>query len=205
MKQSLAIAVLLATPALAQTATVTVSHNDPDGIVEPGQTIRLSMHLTWTPNMQLAGFAGQFRIDPATTGADGTITNRLSAFWPGALVNLGLIQRDDIVGIQVASIPHFFTPMVTPPWANWGGLDAFSHDWIAPATPGQYNIAFLADPVAPNVRLYPATVSANFVEAQTTYIGASITVTPSPASLITLAAASLIHSRRRRAQSEPNP
>lgn len=181
---------LLSSACLAQSAVMTVSHNDLDGIILPGQTIHVTLRISWLPaGTQLAGFVGELRTEPVGLGGQGTIANR-SSTWsqPSALIHLGSTSGDDIVGIDVASIPAFFTPMVLPPWGTHTGFNAFEHDWTAPATPGLYAMSFVPAPLRPNVLIYPSSISPNFAEAATTYVGTSITVTPAPATLALLAA-----------------
>ncbi|MCA9287146.1 MAG: hypothetical protein KDA05_01090, partial [Phycisphaerales bacterium] len=61
----------------------------------------------------------------------------------------------------------------------------------------------MADPIAPNVRLYPSISTPAFVEAQTTYIGTSILVIPAPGGVAVLGLVGLAQPRRRRVAISP--
>ncbi len=203
MNRALPLTLLLATPALAQTATVTVSHNDPDGIVEPGQTINVRVDVTWSPGSSsnwilFAGLAGDVLPAPTT----GTSSNVTSIFATSALANLGQPTSGGVVGIDIANPPTFgfsgcypWPPPVNGPSSLAGEFIAF--DWTAPTdNPGPVTFAFTPHPAHPGVRLFPSSSSANFIYAETTFLPITLTVTPAPASIAALAFA-LIPRRRR--------
>lgn len=55
---------VVAVPALAQSAILTVSHNDPDGLVAPGQTVLIAASLAWVANGQVCRIAGSLMATP---------------------------------------------------------------------------------------------------------------------------------------------
>lgn len=194
----------VASSAVAQTATIAVTHDDPDGVILPGETVRITMRISWTPAVQLAGFAGDLRADPVGPGAPGTISNRFSRFLPSALTINGSVVADDILGIDIASTPGFFTPMVWPPWGSYTGFDAFAHDWTAPSSPGNYRFGFSPRDDRPNVRLYPSWSSPAWIEAPTTYLWASLTVIPGPGSpVVVLLGLAVLHRNTCRSSNRP--
>ena len=79
---------------------------------------------------------------------------------------------------------------------QWG-LRRHGYDLVI-NNPGVYTINWVAPGSAPNVRIYTSTASPAFTEAQTTYRGATITVTPAPASLALVGLGGLVAGRRRR-------
>lgn len=180
---------------LAQTAVVTVVHDDPDGFVEPGQAVRIGVMVDWAGGIQLAGLAGSLGPTP-DVGVASVPTTPLG----GPLVNVGAPLGGGIVGYDVASIPPSFTagPSIIPGWA-FPPIPVLEYTWTAPATPGVVEFDFVASPLAPNVRLYTSLVSPAFTEAQTTYVGTSLTVVPGVGSVWMLGAAAAALARRRRA------
>ena len=189
----------------AQTATVRTALTDPATnlpmpLALPGQVVRVDTVVSWSPSgSQMAGLKGDMFSTPVIGGAVGTVSNRRSDYTPGSLVNLGSVVGDDILGIDIAVTPAFFTGGIfVPPSWNSNGLLIIGYDWTVPNDVGLYEFKFQPDPLAPNFRLYPSTVSPAFIEVPTTYLSATLTVVPAPASLAVICAAPLILNRRRR-------
>ena len=194
------------TPALAQLgAWVTVSHNDPDGIVLPGQTINVRVDVTWTPGSSnqwilFAGLAGDVLPSPSV----GTSSNITSVFVPSGLVSLGHASQGGVVGVSVANPPNFglggcypWPPPAQGPSSLAGPFVAF--DWTAPLdAPGAVTFAFAASASVPNVRLFPSTTSPAFIEVPTAYVPVTLTVVPGPGTLGLLGLISAVGGRRRR-------
>jgi hypothetical protein len=194
---SLVLVGMLAASAHAHTATVQVSHDRSSGVVLPGETIRVNALITWDPS-QWAGLKGGVNV----TGNAGSATNIGSEIAPGLLAHLGSPAGGSVTGFDVASVPHMFVGWVLPiPFHNYWGVDFLWFDWTAPsvAQPTPIAFDFVADPMAPNVRLYPMpSTSPAFVEADTTYVGTSILVLPAPTGLGAFLAAACLAVRRRR-------
>lgn len=179
---ALTTAAALAAPTLAQSATVTVSHDDPDGIVTPGQvvTIRLAMSAPGAPGT-VAGLAG----DLAPTPNVGLAAPAISPLPAGPTVNLGSPAGGAIAGLDIRG------PLVA---------EFASYQWTAPANHlGPVVFALTPAPGHPSVRIYPSPLTPAFVQVSTAYIPATLTVVPAPSSLL-LAGSTLaiIHRRRSR-------
>jgi hypothetical protein len=123
----------------------------------------------------------------------------VSEYSPGALVNLGTVVGDDVMGIDIAVTPWFFQGgMMYPPSNNYTGLMFTGYDWTAPQAPGEYRFTFQPSPLAPNLRVYPSTGSPNFIEVPTAYLSATLTVIPGAPTVGALVAGMAIAGRRRR-------
>ena len=189
---------ILAGAARAQTAQVTMVHSDPNGIVMPGDTVTLRAVVSWQGAWQFAGLKGSAKA----TRSLGTSAAVNSALGPASpIVVFGTPFHGNVIGHDIAVVPGYFT--TTPPLASLqsAGMDYLRYDWTAPTVgvPIRVDFVFLAEPIAPNVRLYPHTFTTAFVEAQTTYIGTSILVLPAPGvGCVVIAGFGLLAARRRR-------
>jgi hypothetical protein len=188
--------------ACAYVAHVAVARNNPAGTIAPGQQLAIRVVVSWEPNPSLQ-FAG-LRGDLLVVGALGSASNVGSDFAFGSgppLVVLGQPAGGSVVGTDIATIPGFFTASPSPPSIQWWGVNYLTFTWTAPSVsePTLLGFEFVADPIAPNVRLYPSSASPAFVEASTTYTGMSIVVLPSPgAAGIGLVVGALATTRLRR-------
>lgn len=175
---------LLAPVAIAQTATVAVTHDDPDGLIEPGQVVRIDVNVTWREQrMTFAGLKGDARATPNF----GTASNHTSIFPQGALINWGQAVGGGIVGADFAVTLNFGLWCYPWPPSSLGTAligPILSFDWTAPTdAPGPVTFSFATPAAAPKVRLYATSASPNFSEAQTTFIPVTVTVVPAPAGL----------------------
>ena len=198
MKNVLALVAVagLAGVASAQSATMTVTANGgANASVLPGASVDIAASLTWGGAVQFAGVAGSIVVD-GNAGAGSGFTSDFNA---GALVNLGAFNGGSREGMDIAVTPAFFTGgvIVAPSGNTTLNIGSYSLDTTGLA-PGIYNVGFQATALAPNVRLFPSTSSPGFVEAQTTYVGASIEIVPAPASLALVGLGGLVVGRRRR-------
>lgn len=193
-------------PCPAQQAMVVVSHSDPDGIVEPGQTVEITTTVSWTSAYVLSfslikgdvrasadvGLAANPRFPYSSYG-----TNQVQVINPGAaaagsVVEIEIASGD--VGWIVWSIP------IPWPWNVSSGIEVHRFDWTAPSTPGVVAFDFVPEPSYPEpwFGVWPMTWPLT-TTLPTTFVGASLTVIPAPgagaALMLGLAGASL---RRRR-------
>ena len=202
-------AVLMPAAALAQpSALVVTTLTDPAtgapiAEVAPGQTVRMRTTVSWEPiGTQMAGIAGDMLVTPLNPGGGvGVSSNRVSEYTPGVLVNLGAFSGDDVLGIDIAVTPAFFTGgfQVPPTW-NADGIDFIGFDWLAPAETGVYEFRFQPNALAPNFRIYPIAASPAFIEVPTTYLSATVEVIPTPAATPLLVVVAFANPSRRRRQ-----
>lgn len=190
---------LCAAPANAMIATVNVTHNDPDGIINPGQLVHVTVRLNWTFGYQFAGMRG----DTILTNDSGHATNLHSVYSRtfGPIAFWGTPRGGSIIGTDIAVVGSFFTASPHPESIKWSGMTYIDFDWTAPSpnNPTIANVDFVSDPVAPNARFYPSGLSPAWVEAEMTYFGTTLTVLPAPAgSTALLLAAGAMATRRRR-------
>lgn len=190
------IALCLAHPgALGVVVTVLVSHNDPDGIVNPGQVVHIDAVLSWTSSAnQFAGARGGLIASP-NVGAGSAIQ---SAYVPGALVNLGQINGGSLVGLDIAQTPAFFTGgFMVPPSGQYLGFELVSYDWTAPTSgfEGEVLFDFVAHPNKPNIEFFGS--GPLWVPPMTTWIGTSLTVVPTPPTIGAFGILALARHRRR--------
>jgi len=205
MKKALALVAVagIAGVASAQVATMAVTANGAAAaLVTPGQVVTIAANVTWPGgpqtggNIQFAGIKGGIAVQ----GNAGAGNNFTSAFSSGGLVNLGSFNGGSRTGIDIAVTPAFFTGgFIVPPSGNSAGLNigTYNLDTTGMAA-GVYTIGWAADSAAPNIRLFPSTSSPAFVEAQSVYVGAVLTVVPAPASLALVGLGGLVAGRRRR-------
>ncbi|MEZ6232668.1 MAG: hypothetical protein R3B68_00620 [Phycisphaerales bacterium] len=198
MKKALALVAIagLAGVAAAQpAATVVTSVNGgASATVAPGATISVASVVSWTGGVQFAGIQG----GPTVQGNAGAGSNFTSAFTAGTLVNLGSFNGGSRTGMDIAVTPAVFTGgFIVPPSGNSSGINLAAYDLVI-NDPGTYTINWVAPGSAPNVRIFVTTSTPAFTEANTTYRGATITVTPAPASLALVGLGGLVAGRRRR-------
>ena len=193
--------IAFASPALAQTATINVVHDDPDGIVLPGQTVRITVLASFDapPFAMLAGLSG----NTINGGAQGTASNLSSWYQQGALVSHGTPVGGSVFGLSIAVTPPFFGGCgFILPQCTWNtDVHMLEFDWQADevTTPQLAEFNFLASPTMPGLLAYlnPGG-SPNWTLLPTTFTGTNLLVLPAPAVGTTLAAGALLLGRRRR-------
>lgn len=186
-------------PTLGQTATLTVSHDDPDGIVTPGQTVRIKATLAWTGQSGFGYAIGSVRVtDDAGTASNPSFPyNFLQG--PATVVQPGTPAGGSILDVVIQSgdvRPWFGSPPLHP-WGLQTGLVLTQYDWTAPTTAGVLEFQWIPGPAnpLPVVVLYSTGSS---LAIPTTYFGTSLTVVPAPASALLFASGMLAALRRQR-------
>lgn len=187
----LATACLIGT-AHAQTATLIVSHDHPTGLVQPGESVRITASVTWSGAYQLARVAGDALAQP-DVGIAGAGSGNVGA---GPLVHFGTPVGGSVHGVDVGSGPpagFFLYPLFYEQ-----PVPFLMYDWTAPGSPGVVRFDWRPSSTMPEVQVYLSITSVASTPVPTTYLGTSITVIPAPASAAALFLAGAIVSRRRR-------
>lgn len=202
LSQAIGALVLCASGVSAQTATVVVSHDDPDGIVAPGETIRLRVWHTRSVESILAGIAGDLEAT-GDLGSSGNTSSELALSFTSQLYpnTPGTPSGGSIRGVSYEFVSHpLFTFNLVEAYSRWGGVEALSFDWTAPAVSQPTTVEFNWIPSAayPNVRaILPSYSQLNWAFLPTTYTGASLTVLPSPPAGALVIPLALLGARRR--------
>ncbi len=194
MKKALALVAIagLASVAAAQTATVrTTANGGAAAVVAPGSTVTIAVTIAHN-QFAVAGLQGGAII----TGNAGTGGNFATTIPGLPTVNMGSFTGGSRTGVDFAFTPPGFIGAATPP-SGTNPMPVMTYD-ITGLAAGVYTINWVAPGSAPNVRLYASIGSFGFLEAQSTYTGATITVTPAPASLALVGLGGLVAGRRRR-------
>ena len=182
----------LAAPALAQSAIVTATHDHPTGLVQPGETVRLSIHATWTSAYKLGRVVGDVLATPDV----GVASNNSGGVGQGPLIHYGTPVLGSVRGVDVGSGPELFGPHI--PFINQPVI-FLQYDWTAPQTLGVVDFRWAPHPEFPDVQFYLTQSAINIVPLPTTYIGTSLTVVPAPGgAAVAMAAGVLAWTRRRR-------
>lgn len=189
--------------AKAQTALVAVSHDDLDGLVLPGETVRVRVLHSRSGDSILAGIGGSL----LASGNLGIATNLFTQLIPsppdpGYSNSLGSPVGGSVTGILHEFHAHpIFTFWIHPGYLALTGVEVLSFDWTAPLVGQPTTVNFDWEPSAqyPNVRaIVPPYGGFHWAFLPTTYTGASLTVLPTPASMGIAACAALLTASRRR-------
>lgn len=179
----------LAASASAQTATVVVTAGGASSAtIQPGQPVALNVTISFTGAYQLASIQGDLVVTPGV-GSPSNFQFGLV----GPLVNPGTFSGPSRLSISAAqSAP---SPLIN----SWfSPVNLMTYDLtFTPSQAGVYSVVWQPAALG-NVRLFPSQSSIAFAEAQTSFTGATITVTPAPATLALLGACPLASCRRRR-------
>ena len=190
-----AIALACTTDAHAQSATIQVFHNYFDGIIDPGQVVRIDYYLTWEAMPYLATMRGDAVVSPNR----GVASNLVFGFNHGQSTSTTTPGLPDGGSVRGFSAQHFPVSGFVAAGYTWSplGITALSYEWTAPsaADAGTYEFTFEFDAQWPSVYLYPG-VQTGFVAVPTTVVPMTLTVIPAPASLALVLAAMAIPRRR---------
>jgi len=186
--------------ACAQSAIMRVSHNDPDGIVERGQTVQITAMLSWQPSGVFWEIAGEVR----STGDLGVASSPAFPYNVGAspnrVIQAGTPAAGSILDVHIVNGDAGFLggwPLF-PPWGNASGLIITRYDWTAPGTLGVVGFDWIGEPALPwQPTIYPLGSFTPLMPIGTTYVGTSLTVVPGVGSGVVLAAGLAMGRRRR--------
>ena len=188
--------------AAAQTATLAVSHDDPDGIVLPGETVRITTWHTRSGSSILAGIGG----DIVASGDLGQAANFGSYLQPPSShptypSSWGTPAGGSVLGIQFEFVSHpMFVFVVQPIYGQSSGVEILSYDWTAPSVAQSTTVDFDWVPSAafPDVyAIVPPYNGLHWAYLPTTYTGTSLIVLPTPATLGVVGLGVLVPRRRR--------
>lgn len=182
----------------AQSATIQVFHDDLDGIIDPGQVVRIDFYLTWDTWPVLASMKGDARASPN----HGLAANPVNGFNHNLVTFFTRPGVPDGGSIRDFCAQHEIVTGFVAPGFGWTpqGITALSYQWTAPGPEhaGPHNFTFEFDPAFPAIALYPGPQT-GFVYVPTTVVPVTLTVIPAPSSLALLAALCLRPRWRRRA------
>lgn len=189
---------LTTTLAIAQPmASITVTANGgAAAIVQPGESVTIRTQL-WQNQWSFAGAQGGTIVENHSGHASNFSTTLPSL--PTML--LGSFQGGSRVNADLALTPPGF--LGSPTWPTGVTTFPFWQYTLTLDEPGTYDIKWVAPPNAPNIRLYQTIASFTFIEAQSTYIGATITVVPAPGSLFLIACVAIARRRTRNTGRRP--
>ena len=191
--------------ASAQSAMLSLSHDDPDGLVSPGEVVAVTLRIAWSeppPNLVLGLLQGDITASPGVGVASNPAfahanpwANQLTVLNPGTAVGGGLRGVD----IQSGLYDPFGTGFGPPPWGVHTGFDVVRFDWEAPSTLGPVEFSWtntntIGTGPGPVFFLNGSTI----ITSPTAYASATLTVVPAPGVGVVLAMRAGAVSRRRR-------
>lgn len=184
--------------AIAQSATISVTHDDPNGVVDPGAQVTIAARMLHSGFLMVGRWRGDVLPSPSSGGANNVVWgvglfNGFNGVMPGTVQGGGLADS-----LFLASSP-FFTPVPPQPWVS-PDFEFLRYTWTAPTTPGVYHFTWTPHPDFPLVEGYATAISIPLTPYPTTYLGTSLTVTPAAPALGTLVLAGVAAGRRRREQ-----
>ncbi|MCB9840521.1 MAG: hypothetical protein H6809_02575 [Phycisphaeraceae bacterium] len=177
--------------AWAQSAHIVVTHDDPDGLVDPGQVVRINFRISWTANHTLSTLLGDAvaRPDAGVASNPGT---ELNMGQPSGSLALGTPALGSVRGFSLIWGP---SPFQMPGTTYWDGLDFLWYEWEAPAVPGPFEFDFVFDPQTQGAWLNAGLT--NVFKVDLTSDPASLVVVPSPGALVVLGVGAVFVRRRR--------
>lgn len=190
---------VIAAECSAQPGILSIAHNDADGVVEPGQVVRIQANLAKPAG---AAFLWEIRGDLLASPKLGIGSNNRFPY-PGsngsAIVNMGTIDGASVRGVHIHVNDQLALSGTTGPWPPWGwqSFGIVQYEWTAPTTPGVVEFNWQPSPDLPEI-WYALPQIWTTGPIPTTYVGTSLTVVPAPASGVLLAGGLLLIGRRRR-------
>lgn len=169
----------------AQTATVSVTHNDPDGVVAPGQTVEITTTVSWTHTnaVGLGRISGSVGATPNLGVASDPHFPSAYITNPQQTINMGSAVGGSVTGVLVdPAVPYWilFALPIGTPWFFNTGIAFHRFNWTANSEPGVVAFEFASDPTHPDPTFVWSGPGPLFVSFPTTYLGTSLTVIPAP-------------------------
>lgn len=185
----------------AQTATVTVAHDDPDGLVVPGQLVHLDVTVRCTDFLLFLRLDGGVFATPDVGIASNNMFGHSSpATTISTIIDPGFAVGGSVRDVRMQSgFTTIFGIPPAPPWINAGttGLVLLRFDWTAPQALGSVQFDWSSAATALNPVFYVGSTS---VPLPTTYVGTSLNVVPAPAASGLLAVGLGLTTARRRSR-----
>lgn len=186
---------------VAQTATLVVAHDDPDGVVAPGESVRVTATVSWQGSPMFWRIDGGVHASPnlgtasnPSFGVSNPSTGFATILNPGSPVG-GSIEN---VTIQSGLTPLHNPSFIMPPWGMSQGLPILEFEWIAPAPLGLVDFSWNPSVTQPNIWLFPSLSSVQAVPVTTSYFGTTLAVVPAPSVAMAAVLGGVLMSRRRR-------
>lgn len=197
------------TVALAQSAVVLTTHNNSNGVMSPGESLRITVHQARrTPPGSLSNFLALIAGDATVIPNIGAASGLSSPFFPHpnyCITSLGTVQGGSAVGFSAnfPVAPGFFSGSYPFQWFT-PDIDVLAFDWTAPSVqvPTVVTFGWLADAAHPDIEIYDPMQAGPVGFAapiHTTYTSTTILVLPAPAAWLALAPLGPWACRRRRA------
>lgn len=183
---------------------VRVTHDDPDGVVTPGQTVQFTVLMDWEPSTAVMWhMTGNLLASP---NAGLALNPEIGlAILPGTLPQQAILMPGTPSGGSIFGFELFSSMTlqvgggwVFPPWNQSTNVPILEFDWIAPGSPGRVDFGWQPAGVAATPLFNMNNATGPISSLSTTYSGASLVVVPSPASIATLLVARTACLRRRR-------
>lgn len=198
------IACTAAAPCFAQSAIVRVTHNDPNGIVNPGQTVQIRTTVSWQVpqgNSGLFSIAGDVHSTPNAGIASNSTLSYSLVSGPNLIAAPGTPSLGSVEGVHLeyGSINWILFGQIPPaPWGFSRGFDIVSFDWTAPANPDVVTFGWEPSNAIPQPLIACTGWNPPVQTVPTTYFGTSITVVPAPPAALSLGIAALGSASRHR-------
>lgn len=180
-----------ASVAKAQSAQIVLAHDDPDGIVTPGQIVHIRATLSWSGPTEAFRIVGDAVASP-DVGLSSAATGVIGA---SPSLHYGLPVLGSIRGVDLVNTLWSFG---FSPWHFGGGMHFLEYDWTASIDPGIVEFNWTPHPQFPTPLFFTSTFTT--IPLPTTYVGTSVTVIPgpgTPAVLAALATLAVGHRHRR--------
>ncbi len=168
------------------------AENADSGVQTAAGLTSRGMTQTWERDGSDAGDGVKAGLGDLNFGAASGFTSTIPLL---PTVFFGSFSGGSRVGADIANPPPGFS-MPFPPFASHP-MPVWQYN-ITLSDPGIFSIIWVSPASAPNVRVYATVGSFNFTEAQTTYVGATITVTPTPSTITIIASCGVLARRGRR-------